>query len=174
MSVPPASLPSILSSLCRFPSPGTFRPERLVEIAAKYGMSESDVLENVSYAKAHNTDHQLLLLEQAAALMADSRYALIVVDSATALFRTDFSGRGELAERQMKLAKFLRRLQVRRKTGRLVCSRCGERQINRVAAWRQFARLTRRALHLHVPLSPASQVYRLLAFAACTFHGSHA
>jgi len=36
---------------------------------------------------------------------------LLVVDSATALYRTDFSGRGELSARQMGLAKFLRNLQ---------------------------------------------------------------
>lgn len=46
-------------------------------------------------------------------MMAADKYALVVVDSATALFRTDFSGRGELAARQQKLALFLRRLQVR-------------------------------------------------------------
>jgi len=39
------------------------------------------------------------------------RFALMVVDSATALYRTDFSGRGELSARQMHLAKFLRSLQ---------------------------------------------------------------
>ena len=33
------------------------------------------------------------------------RYALIVVDSATALFRTDYTGRGELSERQMQLGQ---------------------------------------------------------------------
>jgi len=32
------------------------------------------------------------------------------VDSATALYRTDYSGRGELAARQMHLARFLRML----------------------------------------------------------------
>ena len=42
--------------------------------------------------------------------MSQDRYALIVVDSATALFRTDFSGRGELSERQMQLGQFLRQL----------------------------------------------------------------
>jgi hypothetical protein len=35
----------------------------------------------------------------------------MVVDSGTALYRTDFSGRGELSPRQMHLAKFLRSLQ---------------------------------------------------------------
>ena len=32
------------------------------------------------------------------------------VDSATALYRTDYSGRGELSSRQMHLARFLRML----------------------------------------------------------------
>lgn len=39
------------------------------------------------------------------------RFAVMIVDSATALYRTDFSGRGELSARQMHLAKFLRSLQ---------------------------------------------------------------
>jgi len=34
----------------------------------------------------------------------------LIVDSATSLFRTDYSGRGELAARQMQLAKFMRML----------------------------------------------------------------
>ena len=42
--------------------------------------------------------------------MFSFRYALLVVDSATSLFRTDFSGRGELASRQMLLGKFMRAL----------------------------------------------------------------
>ena len=73
-------------------------------------MSGKDVLDNVAYARCHNTDHQLSLLVQAAAMMAESRYALLIVDSAMALYRTDYSGRGELAARQMHLAKFLRGL----------------------------------------------------------------
>lgn len=44
-------------------------------------------------------------------MMAESRYALLIVDSATALYRTDFSGRGELANRQIHLGQFLRHLQ---------------------------------------------------------------
>ena len=38
------------------------------------------------------------------------RFSLIVIDCATALFRTDYSGRGELCARQTQLAKFLRYL----------------------------------------------------------------
>jgi len=90
---------------------GTFRPERLNAIATKYGLNPADVLENVACARAHNSDHQLQLLIQAAGMMAEDRYALVVVDSATALYRTDYSGRGELSARQMHLARFLRALQ---------------------------------------------------------------
>jgi DNA repair protein RAD51 len=90
---------------------GTFRPDRLVAIAERFGLNPADVLENVVYARAYNSEHQMELLAQASALMADSRFALLVVDSATALFRTDFTGRGQLAERQQTLAQFLRSLQ---------------------------------------------------------------
>ena len=89
---------------------GTFRPERLVEIAEKYGLDGQDVLDNVSYARAYNSDHQLQLLAEAACMMAEQRFGLIIVDSATGLYRTDYSGRGELAARQMHMAKFMRAL----------------------------------------------------------------
>lgn len=69
------------------------------------------MLDNVATARAYNTDHQTQLLIKAAAMMSESRYALLVVDSATALYRTDFSGRGELANRQIHLGLFLRHLQ---------------------------------------------------------------
>lgn len=89
---------------------GTFRPERLLSVAQRFKLKAKDVLENVAYARCHNTDHQINLLVQAAAMMAESRYALLIVDSAMALYRTDYSGRGELAARQMHLARFLRGL----------------------------------------------------------------
>ncbi|XP_077297828.1 RAD51 recombinase homolog spn-A [Arctopsyche grandis] len=89
---------------------GTFRPERLLAVATRYGMSGTAVLDNVAYARAYNTDHQTNLLIKASAMMAESRYALLIVDSAMALYRTDYSGRGELAPRQNHLGRFLRML----------------------------------------------------------------
>lgn len=115
---------------------GTFRPQRLLAIAERYvrcavcfaraevsnqqqltrgvlryGLNGDDVLDNVAYARAYNSDHQMQLLAQASAMMSESRYAMLIVDSATALYRTDYSGRGELSARQMHLARFLRTLQ---------------------------------------------------------------
>lgn len=90
---------------------GTFRPEKLIPIAKRFNLDPEEVIENVYYARAFNHEHQLKLLSKAAAIMSTNKFALLVVDSATALYRSDFSGRGELAPRQMHLGKFLRGLQ---------------------------------------------------------------
>lgn len=90
---------------------GTFRPVRLVSIAQRYGMSPDDCLENVAYARAYNADHQYQLLNQAAKMMSESRFSLLIVDSIMSLYRTDYSGRGELSARQSHVAKYMRTLQ---------------------------------------------------------------
>ncbi|KAJ5691251.1 recombinase rad51 [Penicillium malachiteum] len=90
---------------------GTFRPVRLLAVAQRFGLVGEEVLDNVAYARAYNSDHQLQLLNQASQMMCETRFSLLVVDSATALYRTDFNGRGELSTRQTHLAKFMRTLQ---------------------------------------------------------------
>ncbi|KAJ7244736.1 Rad51-domain-containing protein [Mycena haematopus] len=90
---------------------GTFRPVRLLAVAERFGLNGEEVLDNVAYARAYNADHQNTLLTAASALMAESRFCLLIVDSCTALYRTDFSGRGELSSRQNHLGKFLHTLQ---------------------------------------------------------------
>ena len=54
---------------------GTFRPERVLDAAERYGLDPESVLDNIAYARAYNADHQLQLLATASALMAESRYA---------------------------------------------------------------------------------------------------
>jgi len=89
---------------------GTFRPERLVSIAEKYKMNGEEVLDNVVYARAYNTDQQFELLIDASALMSQQRFALLIVDSVTALYRVDYIGRAELATRQNHLGRFMHHL----------------------------------------------------------------
>ncbi len=90
---------------------GTFRPQRLQQIAEAHGLCPESVLENVAYARAHTTAHQNQLLVAAASMMAETRFSLVIVDSATALYRTEYNGRGELSSRQVSLGRFLRNLQ---------------------------------------------------------------
>lgn len=85
----------------------TFRPERIAEICTRFDVRCDDVLDNILVARAYTSEHQCELLSHVGARMAADRFALLIVDSATALFRVDFSGRGELATRQQKLNQFL-------------------------------------------------------------------
>ncbi|KAF6141169.1 hypothetical protein GIB67_018259 [Kingdonia uniflora] len=89
---------------------GTFRPDRIVPIAERYGMDPGAVLDNIIYARAYTYEHQYNLLLGLAAKMSEEPFRLLIIDSIIALFRVDFTGRGELAERQQKLAQMLSRL----------------------------------------------------------------
>ncbi|KAK3559607.1 hypothetical protein QTP86_013549 [Hemibagrus guttatus] len=113
-------------------SENTFRPDRLKDIADRFNVDHEAVLDNVLYARAYTSEHQMELLDFVAAkfheeggifkLLASSKEEkekkktyfdsiCSIIDSIMALFRVDFSGRGELAERQQKLAQMLSRLQ---------------------------------------------------------------
>lgn len=89
---------------------GTFRPERIKQIAERYELDPEACLENISYARALNSEHQMELAEQLAEELSSGAYRLIVVDSIMANFRVDYCGRGELNERQQKLNQHLFKL----------------------------------------------------------------
>jgi DNA repair protein RadA len=90
---------------------GTFRPERLVDMAEAYGMDTAKVLKNVVWARAYNSDHQILLCDQAMEMATEHNAKLLVLDSVTSHFRAEYTGRGTLAARQQKLNKHLHHLQ---------------------------------------------------------------
>jgi len=91
----------------------TFRPDRLRPIADRYNLDQDAVLDNVLYTRAYTSEHQMELLDLVCAKMHEEAgiFKLLIVDSVMALFRVDYSGRGELADRQQHLAQMLSRLQ---------------------------------------------------------------
>ncbi|KAL6078985.1 Meiotic recombination protein DMC1 B [Balamuthia mandrillaris] len=89
---------------------GTFRPDRIGPIAERFGLDPNAALDNIVFARAFTHEHQTELITQIAAKMVEDQYRLLIIDSITALFRVDFSGRGELAERQQKLGRMLSKL----------------------------------------------------------------
>jgi len=89
----------------------TFRPERIVQIAEAQGMNPTEVLKNIAVARAYNSDHQMLLVDKAEELIKERNIKLIIIDSLTSHFRTDYIGRGALAPRQQKLNTHLHKLQ---------------------------------------------------------------
>ncbi|KAF7319296.1 RecA family ATPase [Mycena chlorophos] len=90
---------------------GTFRPDRIKAIAERFGVDSTMALENILYARAFNSEHQMELINECSSRFAEDKdFRLLIIDSIMALFRTDFSGRGELSERQQKLAQMLSKL----------------------------------------------------------------
>ena len=89
----------------------TFRAERIMEMAKGLGLDPKKTLENILVARAFNSDHQTLLAEKAEDFIKKNNVRIIIVDSLTSTFRTDYTGRGTLANRQQKLNRHLHTLQ---------------------------------------------------------------
>ena len=90
---------------------GTFRPKRIRQIAEAMGANPEKVLKNILVARAFNSDHQILLLDKVNEMIKDGEpIKLMIIDSLTAHFRAEFSGRGQLADRQQKLNRYLHNL----------------------------------------------------------------
>lgn len=86
---------------------GTFRPERIVSIAKAKGLDPEKVLDRIIVAKAYNSSHQELIMEEVGPVIEKNNIKLIVVDSAVGLFRAEYLGRGTLSVRQQRLNRFM-------------------------------------------------------------------
>ncbi|MEM4271925.1 MAG: DNA repair and recombination protein RadA [Candidatus Pacearchaeota archaeon] len=90
---------------------GTFRPERIKQIAEGLGANPEKALKNILVARAFNSDHQILLIDKINEMIKEGEpIKIVIIDSLTAHFRAEFSGRGQLADRQQKLNKYLHNL----------------------------------------------------------------
>lgn len=89
---------------------GTFRPERVIAIAQGLGLNPDEVLGNIIYARAFNSDHQMLLADEAFSLVSQNNVRLVIVDSVITHFRSEYPGREALAPRQQKLNRHIHQL----------------------------------------------------------------
>jgi len=88
----------------------TFRTERIIQMSQHLGLKAEEVTKKIIFAEAYTSDHQMFLLENADRIIKENNIRLIVVDSLTAHFRSEYLGREMLAERQQKLNKHMHRL----------------------------------------------------------------
>ena len=88
----------------------TFRLERITQMSRHLGLDPAQVVKNIIYAEAYTSDHQMFLLENADEVIKANNVKLIIVDSLTAHFRSEYIGREMLAPRQQRLNKHMHKL----------------------------------------------------------------
>jgi len=82
---------------------GTFRPERIIQMAEGLDLDHKQILKNIVFGRAYNSDHQILLIKEASNLIREKNIKLIIVDSLIGHFRSEYVGRGTLANRQQTI-----------------------------------------------------------------------
>ncbi len=82
---------------------GTFRPERIIQMAEGLDLDHKKVLKNIVFGRAYNSDHQILLIKEASNLIKEKNIKLVIVDSLIGHFRSEYVGRGTLANRQQTI-----------------------------------------------------------------------
>ena len=86
---------------------GTFRPERIIQMAEGLDLDYTKVLKNIVFGRAYNSDHQIVLIKEAANIIKEKNIKLIVIDSLIGHFRSEYIGRGTLANRQQTINSHL-------------------------------------------------------------------
>ncbi len=81
----------------------TFRPERIIQMAEAKDLDYNKTLQNIVVGRAYNSDHQMLLIQEASKIVKEKNIKLVVVDSIIGHFRSEYVGRGTLANRQQLL-----------------------------------------------------------------------
>ena len=89
---------------------GTFRWERIEQMARGVGLDPDEVMEKIYWIRAINSHHQMAIVEQLFDLLKREPIKLVVVDSVTGHFRAEYPGRENLAMRQQLLNKHLHQL----------------------------------------------------------------
>src|SRR6266498_2637601 len=89
---------------------GTFRPERLEQIARARGVDPLNALKNVAVCKVYNSAHLELIVKNLGKYVDDYKSKLVIIDSIISLHRAEFAGRGTLADRQQRLNSIMHKL----------------------------------------------------------------
>jgi DNA repair protein RadA len=89
---------------------GTFRPERLEQIARERGVDPLHALKNVAVCKVYNSSHLELIVKNLGKYVDDYKAKLVIIDSIISLHRAEFAGRGTLADRQQRLNSIMHKL----------------------------------------------------------------
>jgi DNA repair protein RadA len=85
----------------------TFRPERIASIASARKIDPSVALENIIVAKAYNSSHQEVIIQESPNVINLHNIKIMIVDSIVSHYRAEFLGRSVLSERQQRINRLL-------------------------------------------------------------------
>jgi DNA repair protein RadA len=91
---------------------GTFRPERVKQIAIARGLNDADILDNIAVYPIMNSAGLEIAIKNLGKYVGDYKSKLVIIDSIIALHRADFLGRGTLADRQGRLTSIMHKLVI--------------------------------------------------------------
>lgn len=106
----PQEIGGLEGSVLYLDTEGTFRPERIMEIAQTRELPTDTVLKNIIVARAFNSDHQILIAQKLEQIIKEKNIKLVIVDSIISHFRAEYLGRESLPIRQQRLNQHLHRL----------------------------------------------------------------
>jgi DNA repair protein RadA len=89
---------------------GTFRPERLDQIACARGFDPMLVLKNLAICRVYSSSHLELIIKDLGRYIDKYNAKLVIIDSIISLHRSEYLGRGTLADRQQRLNAMLHKL----------------------------------------------------------------
>ena len=88
----------------------TFRPERIISMAKALDLDPEETLARIHVGRAYNSHQQMLMVDKVKQLAEERPIRLLAVDSLTGAFRSEYIGRGVLAERQGKIGSHMEAL----------------------------------------------------------------
>ena len=91
---------------------GSFKPERFKPIAERFGVSADAAMDYIMCAKPATCDMfiNMVQVDLPAVLATHKNVKILLIDSIMAPFRTEFVGRGQLADRQANIGKLISHL----------------------------------------------------------------
>jgi len=91
------------SNVIFFDTEGTFRPERVEEIAIARGEDPDKILDGLHLSKISHSATLELMVKDLAKYVEEFKSKMVIIDSLISLHRAEYAGMGQLATRQQRL-----------------------------------------------------------------------
>lgn len=89
---------------------GTFRPERVKQIAFLRELDAEQTLNNIAVCKVQNASELEILIQNLTSTVREYKAKLVIIDSIMSLHRAEFLGRGTLSDRQQHVNSMIHKL----------------------------------------------------------------